>query len=102
MLCSPTAKAGRIGPALLLEFLQVGGHEAGRRFGKQFNKIMDVIKDCVLPRFQVLREKNPDGIAATITQLSLLVDEFYANGKTFSEPEGKQMKQKESELSQDV
>ncbi|OEH79790.1 gle1-like protein [Cyclospora cayetanensis] len=102
MLCSTSAKAGRIAPALLLEFLQTAGHAAARQYKKQFSKVMDIIRTSVLPRFEALKQKNAEGIGATVTQLALLVEDFYKSGHAFPEPEGKQMKQKESELSQDV
>lgn len=100
LLCS--TKAARIGPCLLLEFLRVGGHAAAKAFGRQFVKLMDVVQSAVMPRFEALKQKTPEGIVAPITQLAVLLREYYANGNTFREPDGLHMKQRETELSQDV
>lgn len=102
MLCSPSARAGRIGACLLLEFLRIGGHLASQRFGRQFVKGMNLIRVYVQPKFEALKQKNPEGIAAAVAQLNATIQSFYENNLQYPEPEGRQMKQKESELSQDV
>ena len=100
---STRGSSSSIGALLLLEYLRTGGHSAGKSFGVQFVKLMNLIKLYLLPSFSVLKETKPDSAAATaVVQLELLFDAFYKNNKTLPEPEGKQMKKKESEISQDV
>ncbi|PHJ25623.1 gle1-like protein [Cystoisospora suis] len=93
----------RICACILVEGLRVAGACCLSVYGRQFHKMMDLIRDKLMPPLLQLQQKNEGScLSMYVTQLQTCLADYYESHRTLPEPEGKSMKMEATEANPDV
>ncbi|PFH37936.1 hypothetical protein BESB_002770 [Besnoitia besnoiti] len=101
-LAGPKA-ARRVCACALVVGLKVAGAAALKVYGRQFQKVIDVVQTHLKPLLVAMQQKSGASyLSMYATQLETLLSDYYANNRTLPEPEGKAMKMEATEANPDV
>jgi len=83
------AKVRRITPSLIVAALEISAHSMQQRFGRQWKKLVDVIRRDFLPQAEELREAQPALISSIIPRVVKWLETYGSGRQIIPQPPGK-------------